>query len=120
MIVSNRLKQLEEALLTTAMRKDPEQVAALLAEDFREFGSSGRTFSKAAILKELQTEPTNSQLTLSDFSCSMLSAEIALVTYRTVSTTSAATPLHANRSSIWALRDDRWQIVFHQGTPVPE
>ena len=120
MSVSDHLKQLEEALLSNAVRRDPEQVAALLADEFREFGSSGRTFSKATILEELQTESPDRQVTLSDFTCSMLSPQIALVTYRTRRLTPIAPPFHALRSSVWVLRDGRWQIVFHQGTPAPE
>ena len=120
MSVSDHLKQLEEALLSNAVRKDPEQLAALLAEDFREFGSSGRTFSKAAILDDLRTESPDRQVTLSEFSCCLLAPEIALVTYQTVRITPAAPPFRANRSSVWVLRDGRWQIVFHQGTALPE
>ncbi len=119
MSVSDHLRQLEEALLSNAVRKEPEQLAALLADDFHEFGSSGRTFSKAAILEELQTESPDRQVTLADFSCRMLSPEVALVTYRTVRLTPAAPPFHALRSSVWVLREGRWQIVFHQGTPLP-
>ena len=120
MTVSDHLRQLEEALLRNEVRRDPEQLAVLLAEDFREFGSSGRIFFKAGIVEELQIESPDRQVTLADFSCRMLSPEIALVTYRTVRLTPAAPPFHALRSSIWVLREGRWQIVFHQGTPVSE
>ena len=118
MTVSDHLKQLEEALLSNAVRKDPEQLAALLADDFCEFGSSGRTFSRVAILDELRVESTDRQVTLTDFSCRMLSPEIALVTYRSVRLTPAAPPFRALRSSVWVHREGRWQIVFHQGTPL--
>ena len=118
--IGKHLQELEEALLSEAVRKDPAQVGALLAEEFREFGSSGRIFSKAAILEQLRTESSDRELTLSDFACTLLSPEIALVTYKSARTTSTAPPICANRSSVWVLRDGRWQIVFHQGTPVPE
>jgi hypothetical protein len=36
------LQRLEEALLRPDVRRSPEVMAALLAEDFRAFGQSGR------------------------------------------------------------------------------
>ena len=123
MDISDHLKHLEESLLTSAVRKDRAQVAALLAEEFREIGSSGRTFSRAEILDELQddlqAESPLREVALSDFNCRMLSATLALVIYRTVRSTPAAPPSAAWRSSLWVFREDRWQILFHQGTKVP-
>ncbi len=127
MNVSDHLKHLEETLLTSSVRKDRTQVAALLAEEFREIGSSGRTFSRAEIQAELQAEfqaelqaesPLR-EVALSDFTCTMLSDTLALVIYRTVRSTPPAPPSSAWRSSLWVFREDRWQILFHQGTRVP-
>ena len=117
--VGDHLKHLEETLLSNAVRKNQAQLSALLAVDFREIGSSGRTFSRAEMLQELQSESTLRRVTLSDFQCSMLSDVLALVTYQTVRTTPEAPLLAAWRSSLWVFRDGRWQVLFHQGTPVP-
>ena len=119
MTICDQLKSLEQSLLSDAVRKDQAQLSALLAPDFREIGSSGRTFSRAEILEELQAEPTLPHVTLSKFRCSMLSDALALVTYQTARTTPEAAPVVALRSSLWALREERWQILFHQGTRVP-
>ena len=116
MTVSDHLRHLEETLHSKTVTKEPAQLAALLAEDFREIGSSGRTFSRARILEELQAESPLPTTTLSDFQCSMLSDTLALVTYRTARIDPKAIAL---RSSLWVLRDHRWQILFHQGTRVP-
>ena len=118
MDVCDHLKHLEQTLLLNAVRKDPAQVSTLLAADFREIGSSGRSFARAEILRDLQAESVPRNTTLSDFSCTMLSDTLALVTYRTVRITLAAVPFVALRSSIWVLRNHRWQILFHQGTRV--
>ncbi len=119
MNLSDHLQHLEELLLLNAVRKDPKQLSALLAADFREIGSSGRTFSRAEILEELQTESPLLTMTLSDFRCSLLSDVLALVNYQTIRNAPDASPVVALRSSLWILRDDRWQILFHQGTRVP-
>ena len=57
MNIADHIKSLEETLLDPAVRKNSEQVSNLLADDFLEFGSSGRTFDKAAILEDLRNEP---------------------------------------------------------------
>ena len=44
------LQRLEEELLRPEVRRSPEKMAALLADDFLEFGRSGRIYDKANIL----------------------------------------------------------------------
>src|ERR1700744_5965505 len=51
------LRELEEHLLIPSVRKDADAVSALLADDFLEYGSSGRIYSRAEILAALQDEP---------------------------------------------------------------
>jgi hypothetical protein len=115
-VLTEHLRQLEEQLLRREVRREPQRVADLLADDFREFGSSGRVFDKTSVLKELATEQ-EATLALSDFACERLSPEIALVTYRS-QRTDASGIRNALRSSVWVLRDGRWQMLFHQGTPA--
>jgi len=45
--VADKLCALEERLLQTDFRRDRKAVSKLLANDFREFGSSGRVWNKA-------------------------------------------------------------------------
>jgi hypothetical protein len=47
-----------------------------------------------------------------------LAPEVALVTYRSQKTRPGGTTQRANRSSIWKKMDGRWQMIFHQGTPL--
>jgi hypothetical protein len=43
------------------------------------------------------------------------------VTYRVIRQgTADEPPIYSLRSSIWKLIDDRWQMVFHQGTLTQE
>ena len=108
------LQSLEEQLLQPATRSNPKAVAALLADDFREFGSSGRIFTKPEIITHLAGESPR-QITLTDFACHALTPETALVTYRSFSQGTAAL-----RSSLWVHREGRWQMLFHQGTRIPD
>ena len=120
MQIADHLKALEESLLDPTNRRNPELISNLLAEDFLEFGSSGRTFDKSAILEELRNEPQHQTARLNDFAIRPLTPEVMLVTYRTTRLNSSGEPIsEARRSSIWIIRDNRWQITFHQGTIAP-
>lgn len=59
--LATHLLNLEERLLASETRANPDAVSALLTEDFREFGCSGRTFTRDEIVHALLTEKsTNS------------------------------------------------------------
>ena len=111
------LQSLEEQLLKPETRSDHAAIAALVADDFREFGSSGRIFTKAQIIAELTTESART-LSLSDFHCELLALGLALVTYRSTRIHASEPPIHALRSSLWVYREARWQVLFHQGTRI--
>lgn len=113
------LFDLERQLMDPAFRRNREQVSALLAEDFREFGSSGRFWSRATILDLLASEEAYTAPDIEDFAIQQISPETALVTYRTLSAGAAwDAPQLTLRSSLWVLRGNRWQMLFHQGTKV--
>ncbi len=117
MDLNDHLRALEEALLRNTGRRDAACVAALLADEFQEFGSSGRVYTKAEIIAHLQEEPESS-LHLRSFAAASLSASLVHVTYRAVKSSPGSAPTESLRSSLWALRDGRWQMLFHQGTRV--
>ena len=115
-VLEDHLRQLEERLLQPNVRKSAEEVSELLANEFIEFGSSGRIFDKQQIIASLQMEPTVRR-SLVDFKTWILAPAVVLVTYRAVRQgTSDEQPIYSLRSSIWKLIDGRWQMVFHQGT----
>ncbi|WP_158945025.1 DUF4440 domain-containing protein [Granulicella sp. S190] len=116
----DHLRQLEERLLDPAVRRDPELVSALLTDDFVEFGSSGRVFDKTAILEDLQNEPPRLPSLLSDFSTREISPNAILATWKATRRDLAGETIAQSwRSSLWLHLDGRWQIAFHQGTPIP-
>ena len=106
------LKALEEQLLQSEFRKDRAAVSAVLAEDFREFGSSGHIYNKEQILAALENEPPVS-ISLVDFWTQQLSVDVVLVTYKSIRGDRTAL-----RSSVWVFREEHWQIIFHQGTKL--
>ena len=118
--LAEKLYSLEEQLLQPEVRKSREELAALLADVFLEFGSSGRIFSKDYIIEELPNTPSV-MMNIRDFQAKVLSPELVLTTYRAVSYNQCrGQERHSLRSSIWRLLDGRWQMIFHQGTPTSE
>jgi hypothetical protein len=114
-----RLMNLEHQLLDPIFRRDKKSVSALLAPDFREFGSSGRIWSREAILNLLATEPSCTARMLPGFKLTRLAPDAALVTYKTARPPANGQEQICLRSSIWILVGEGWQMIFHQGTKVP-
>jgi hypothetical protein len=113
--LSQQLRELEESLLVPHVRKS-ERLAELLADNFLEFGSSGRIYTKADLVATLQAELPVTQTT-SEFRVAILAPHVALVTYRIHR--HGAPPIYTLRSSIWQLKEAQWQMVFHQATLTP-
>jgi len=106
------LHRLESALARrdpTLLEGNGASLAGLIADDFFEFGASGRTWTAAETRAALATEPPR-DVPMEDFAVSRLGVGVALVTYR------SRDPRHARRSSIWVRRGGRWVMRFHQGT----
>jgi len=133
--IEHELRKLEESLLRPEVRRDSVACARLLADDFCEFGSSGTIFTKSQILQALKkeglktealnTEPLNTEppthFSIDDFRVRIVAPDAALVTYRATRRSEMERLRSASvslRSSLWVLRDSRWQILFHQGTKI--
>ncbi|MEH2215956.1 MAG: DUF4440 domain-containing protein [Nostoc sp.] len=116
------LRELEERLLQADVRKSAKDVMDLLADEFIEFGSSGRVFNKQQIIDSLQNEPIApvTQRSITEFKTLVLATGVILVTYHIVRYLSGEQPVNSLRSSIWKFNNDRWKIIFHQGTLVRE
>ncbi|WP_433972207.1 DUF4440 domain-containing protein [Tunturiibacter lichenicola] len=120
MRIEDHLRSLEEQLLDPAVRHNSELAASLLADDFIEFGSSGRVFNKASILEDLKNEPPRPASLLSDFSIREIAPNAVLATYKATRRNANGEPIGQSwRSSLWTNIDGRWQVTFHQGTPIP-
>jgi hypothetical protein len=114
------LRRLEESLLDTAVRRDKKKLRSVLAQNFLEFGSSGRTWTRNSIIELLSRETAFFPPAIEDFRCEFLSEHVALVTYRTVRTEpESGEVLSSLRSSIWTRESGEWRMRFHQGTRTP-
>jgi hypothetical protein len=116
--IAEHLKGLELDLLSNTTRKNAARVSSLLADGFREFGSSGRVYTREDIIPTLQEEAPAS-LSLVNFEMRLLAEGVALVTYRSSRDEPGAPPSAALRSSIWIREGENWRMVFHQGTRLP-
>jgi ribonuclease HI len=83
----------------------------LIADEFEEFGQSGRRLDRASVL-EFLARPPGREVTIEGFSVDRLSDDVALATYTTG-------PTRTLRSSLWIRKGDAWRVRFHQGTPIP-
>jgi hypothetical protein len=113
------LRACEEVLLDPAVRRDRARVATLLAEDFLEFGSSGRVWTREEILELLATESFDPPA-MEDFQCDLIGEDVALARYKTVRMDAGSGSRSAVlRSSLWIRESGEWRVRFHQGTKVP-
>lgn len=111
----DELRKLEEQLLQPEFRRNRQAVGSLLAPEFREFGSSGRIYTRQEILDLLESE-SRRQVDLTEFHSTRIGPDVVLVTYRSHNLNNSSVSL---RSSLWVRREDRWLLLFHQGTPIP-
>ena len=109
------LKKQEESLWRTETRFDHDYMDNILADDFFEFGRSGRVYSKQESLSAPLQE-IHARLPLKNFEVHPISDDVALVTY--ISEVQYDELEIGNRSSLWLKTNDRWKLRFHQGTPT--
>lgn len=115
--LKQHLIELEQLLVQPATRLSAELLNHYLADDFYEIAATGRCFGKADVLERLPTE-TPPVITQQDFNCRVLADGLAQLTYRaTIQRAENDSPSYSVRSSIWRFDGEKWQMVFHQGTP---
>ena len=119
--LQEEIRSLEERLLSPAVRGSADELSTLLADDFLEFGKSGRSFGKQSVIESLTRGESTVTYSLEDFAVRELCIGVALATYHFSALANSGELIRASlRSSIWVFRDSRWQMLFHQGTPVPQ
>lgn len=112
----DHIRQLEERLLQPEVRKSAEEITRMLAPEFVEFTSSGRILNRSQTIEALQLEDPFRR-SIEDFEAVLLAPSVALATYRAVRyAADGRLTVRSLRSSVWKFIDDRWQMVFHQGT----
>jgi hypothetical protein len=91
----------------------------MTADDFWEVGASGRRYSRAYVLDELERRhaaPHADVWETRDFHCRRLADDVYLVTYTLLQDNQRLT----RRSTIWQRAAEGWKILYHQGTIVED
>ena len=117
-LLTESIRKLEISLHQPETRKDVSMLNKLLADEFIEISKSGKLWTKSEIIKDLANE-TGAEITSTDFSLSILSENIVLITYTAHQSAKAGSSvITSKRSSIWKLFGNEWKMIFHQGTPI--
>lgn len=112
------LQRLEEDLWREETRFDIPYMEQLLAEDFFEFGRSGRVYRREETLS-VPRQPIEATLPLPDFDARLLTADVVQVTYNSAVIYDGVLQ-KGHRSSIWSRSGPGWVLRFHQGTPYED
>ena len=110
-----KLRELEESLWKRETRFDEKYMRSILAEDFFEFGRSGKIYTIDISLSAPDQE-INAVLPLKEFNVHEIDEKVVLITY--ISEVQYEELEVGNRSSIWKKTDSGWKLKFHQGTPT--
>ena len=105
------VEALERELLGPDVRGDIGRTGVLLHPDFMEIGSSGRAWTRDAMMLALEEDP-GERTELEILGADRIGTGAVLLTYRSYAR--SGTTL---RSSLWVLDNGRWRLRFHQGTP---
>jgi ribonuclease HI len=105
------VESLERELLRPETRADLGRTGVLLHPDFTEIASSGRIWTRDALMMALEENPEG-PTDLELLGAERLGERTLLLTYRSYSRSGTAL-----RSSLWVLDGTQWRLRFHQGTP---
>ena len=99
------------------------ELSCLLDDDFSEIGQSGIVWNKEQVMNHFDNLKSgcenNNEIVMLDEQFKLISEEIILLTYKTKKTNlSTKFATYSLRSSLWKKQNDRWVMLFHQGTPV--
>ncbi|KTC84369.1 MULTISPECIES: DUF4440 domain-containing protein [Legionella] len=110
--MNQTIYELELSLLTPTVRQSKAKLNNLLADNFLEFGSSGKIYNKEYQLNSLPSEEQK-KFFVEDFTTIELMPQVILATYKVTINTQKSL-----RSSLWKFNGKNWQMIFHQGTNV--
>jgi ribonuclease HI len=105
------VEELERELLGPLVRGDIGRTAVLLHPDFMEIGSSGRVWTRDAMMMALEEDP-GERTEIEILGADRIGGDAVLLTYRSYARSGTIL-----RSSLWVLDGGRWRLRFHQGTP---
>ncbi len=107
-MLQDEIRELEDCLVSPEVRASADALNRLISDQFVEFGSSGRIYTKRDVITQMLAAPSIT-VEVADLRVLAVSPDVALATYRTG---------RSLRSSVWRREGESWRIVFHQGTPI--
>lgn len=116
--IKNTIYELETSLLKPEVRSSFDQLNHLLADDFKEFGSSGLVYTKQSVLERLPLSTDKVIYVVSDFEIKNLSKEVVMANFKTDRVINDTEKVSSLRTSLWRKEDSGWRMFFHQGTPI--
>jgi inorganic pyrophosphatase len=110
--------ELEKRLLVKGIRSNAEALSDLLAQDFIEYGASGKifTYKPGDVFSDFIDRPIEYSIT--NFDITNLSEVTILAKYTIQTYNENGFISFSNRSTIWKCFNGKWKAIFHQGTPV--
>ncbi len=114
-MLSSILKKLEESMLSEIARKNPARLSELISDELIEIRKSGKIWTKQSVIEALKKE-SYTEIVITGFNLKLLAEDIALVTYTAHHKQKGNPSSKSMRFSIWKMADNKWEIVFHQGT----
>ncbi|AHF76921.1 hypothetical protein Sant_1869 [Sodalis praecaptivus] len=107
-----------ECSLHGARRRDRDWLEQILHPDFCEITRSGTLVDRAETIAALVREKGAPAILSADFTLLKTGENSAILRYRTVCPDGSRAAL---RASYWLRgEDERWHLVFHQGTPTAD
>lgn len=95
--------------------------AKMTADDFREFGASGRRYSCGPVLDELERRYSalhDDSWETTGLLCQKLVTDVFLLMYPLVQFMAGQKLRGTRRATIWQRSADGWKSVYHQGTII--
>lgn len=112
----DNLIEFEKELLKKSVRKDPNLLKKYLANDFLEYGSSGKVYTLQDILTRLPAEDGVEVIEANFFKLTAIKDDWVLMNYESKRTDSDGFSIKTLRTSIWKKDGNDWKMFFHQGT----
>lgn len=115
--VLEELKQREPIFHTREFGRSLSEFERVTAPEYWETSASGRRYSRAFILSELEKHPpvdaTSAGWQCQDHALRQLGPDVFLITY-----TLRQLERVTRRATIWERTPEGWRILYHQGTLV--
>ncbi|MEO5966050.1 MAG: nuclear transport factor 2 family protein [Candidatus Limnocylindrales bacterium] len=120
MSIQATLYALELAIARRDVGSIPGGYKEVLDQGFVEFGSSGRIWTRDAMLEAVSSAPMTGGISIEDFEVAEVRPDVFLALYVTVDVQSRdGARVVSRRSSLWVRHDNAFRMRFHQGTTLP-